>query len=215
MSDEIEAAWVDITIEKVHYLICIVYRPPSAQSEYNENILNMLDKVDAEEKCNFIMGDLNFDYKLDESLSSNPLYYIENAYGYTQMITEITRKTTNTESIIDVLLTSNPEFYTNADRVKYALSYHYLIQTVITIPCNKACQFSQIHNEVTYRDFKQYSTNFFTEDIKDTYEQFVSPDTGITWDVWNNTSLGICYTHVPLIKARLKARKNPCIPQIL
>ena len=154
MSDEIDAIWVEITIEKVNYLICIVYRPPSAHTEYYEKILDMLDKVDAEENDNFIMGDLNFDYKLDESLSSNSLYYIENAYGYKQMITEITRKTTNTctKSVIDVLLTSNPDFHTKADTVKYALSDHYLIQTVIIIPCNKACQISQNHNEVIYRD---------------------------------------------------------------
>ena len=34
------------------------------------------------------------------------------------MITEITRKTTNTESIIDVLLTSNPDLHTKAGTVK-------------------------------------------------------------------------------------------------
>ena len=111
MSDEIDAVLVEIIIEKVNYLICIVYRPRSAHTDYYEKILDMLDKVDAEEKDNLIMGGLKFDYKLHESLSSNPLYYIENAYGNTQMITEVTRKTTNTESIIDILLTSNPEIH--------------------------------------------------------------------------------------------------------
>ena len=169
----------------------------------------MLDKVDAEEKDN--MGDLNFDYKLDESLSSNPLYYIENAYGYRQMITEITRKTTNTESIIDVLLMSNPDLHTKAGTVKYALSDHYLIQTVITIPCNKACQITQNHNEVIYRDFTQFNHYSFTEDIKAANEQFVNRDTEITWEMWKNVFLEICNKHAPLIKARLKARKNPWI----
>ena len=211
MSDEIDAIWVEITIEKVNYLTCIVYRPPSAHTEYYEKILDMLDKVDAEEKDNFIMGDLNFDYKLDESLSSNPLYYIENAYGYRQMITEITRKTTNTESIIDVLLTSNPDLHTKAGTVKYALSDHYLIQTVITIPCNKACQITQNHNEVIYRDFTQFNHYSFTEDIKAANEQFVNRDTEITWEMWKNVFLEICNKHAPLIKARLKARKNPWI----
>ena len=34
---------------------------------------------------------------------------------------------------------------------------------------------------------------------------------GITWEMWNNAFLEICNEHVPLIKARLKARKNPWI----
>ena len=38
MSDEIDAIWVEITIEKVNYLTCIVYRPPSAHTEYYEKI---------------------------------------------------------------------------------------------------------------------------------------------------------------------------------
>ena len=146
-----------------------------------------------------------------QSLSSNPLYYIENAYGYTQIITEITRKITNTESIIDVLQTSNPEFHTKAGAVKYALSDHYLIQTVIAILCNKTCQISQNHNEVINRDFKQFDHYSFTEDIKAANEPFVNLETGITWEMWKSTFLEICNKHVPLIKARLKARKNQWI----
>ena len=95
------------------------------------------------------------------------------------------QKTINTQSIIDVLLTSNPEFHTKAGTVKYALSDHYLIQTVITIPCNKACQISQNHCEVTYRDLTS-STNIplLNIYIKATNEQFVNQNTGITWEMW-------------------------------
>ena len=92
MSVEIDAVWVEIIIENVNYLCIDCVLPPSAHTEYYEKILDMLDNVDAEEKDNFIMGDLKFDYKLDESLGSNPLYYVENAYGYSQMFTEITRR---------------------------------------------------------------------------------------------------------------------------
>ena len=92
MSVEIDAVWVEIIIENVNYLCIDCVSPPSAHTEYYEKILDMLDNVDAEEKDNFIMGDLKFDYKLDESLGSNPLYYVENAYGYSQMFTEITRR---------------------------------------------------------------------------------------------------------------------------
>ena len=211
MIDDVDAIWIEIMVGKINYLISVVYRPPSAHADYYEKILDMLDKVETEEKDNFIMGDLNFDYKLDESLSSNPLYYIENAYGYTQMITEVTRKTAKTESIIDVLLTSNPELHTKSGTVKYALSDHYLIQSIITLPSKNACQVSQSHNEVSYRDFKQFDHHSFTEDIKNANEQFVKLDNDITWEMWKNKFLDICNKHVPLIKVRLKTRKNPWI----
>ena len=42
MSDEIYAIWVEITIGKVSYLICIVCRPPSAQTGYYKKILGTM-----------------------------------------------------------------------------------------------------------------------------------------------------------------------------
>ena len=76
--------------------ISFVYHPNQHIVIIMKNILNMLDKVDAEEKDK--LGDLIFDYKPYESLNSNPLYHIENTYGYTRMITEIIRTTITTES---------------------------------------------------------------------------------------------------------------------
>ena len=40
------------------------------------------------------MGDLNYDYKRDQSLSSNPLHQIEILYGMRQLINSLCSKTT-------------------------------------------------------------------------------------------------------------------------
>ena len=37
------------------------------------------------------LGDLNFNYILDETLSTNPIYYIETAYDMHQLIDQPTR----------------------------------------------------------------------------------------------------------------------------
>ena len=117
MSGETNDIWIEIIIEKVNYLISFVYHPHQHIVIIMKNISNMLDKVDAVEKDN--LGDLSFDYKPGESLNSNPLYHIENAYGYTRMITETIRTTITMESIIDVLLASNPEIHTKYGTIKY------------------------------------------------------------------------------------------------
>ena len=49
------------------------------------------------------MGDLNYDYKFDESLSSNPLHQIEILYGIRQLINSPTRVTLTTSTLIDVM----------------------------------------------------------------------------------------------------------------
>ena len=42
------------------------------------------------------MGDLNYDHKLDGSLPSNPIHYIEMAFEMTQLILQPTRETSDT-----------------------------------------------------------------------------------------------------------------------
>ncbi len=61
----------------------------------------------ADDDVNFIiMGDLNFDYKYDESLSSNPVHFIENLFVCKQVIETPTRVTATTTSLLDVILTN-------------------------------------------------------------------------------------------------------------
>ena len=55
-----------------------------------------------------ILGDMNYDYVINESLHSNHIHYIESLYDMSQLITEKTRVTSNTESTLDLILTTNP-----------------------------------------------------------------------------------------------------------
>ena len=70
----------------------------------------MLDQIDNVYSYNenvMLMGDLNYDYKLDEPLSSNPLHQIEILYGMRQLINSPTRVTLTTSTIIDVMFSNN------------------------------------------------------------------------------------------------------------
>ena len=53
-----------------------------------------------------LMGDLNYDYKLDETLSSNPLHQIEILDGMRQLINSPTRVTLTTSTLIDVVFST-------------------------------------------------------------------------------------------------------------
>ena len=70
-----------------------MYRPPSANAAYYNYILDQNDKVKMACEDMVLLGDLNFDYKFDESLSTNPIRYIEDLYGLRQLVTEPTRTT--------------------------------------------------------------------------------------------------------------------------
>ena len=58
-----------------------------------------------------ILGDLNYDYVINESQHSNPVHYIDSLYEMSQLITEKTKVTSSTESILGLILTTNPSLH--------------------------------------------------------------------------------------------------------
>ena len=77
------------------------------------------------------LGDLNFYYVMNETLSTNPIYYIETVYEMRQLIDQPTWVNDKTSSILDVILTSHPELHHKSAVLKYTMSDHYLIYTHI------------------------------------------------------------------------------------
>ncbi len=74
-------------------LLCCLYSPPSDSSDYYDNMLDMFDKAILENKDIVLIGDLNFNYTVDETLAINPVHYLENLYLMSQHIDRPTRVT--------------------------------------------------------------------------------------------------------------------------
>ena len=91
MFDNVEAIWVQIGQGDTKYLVSCIYRPPSATLEYYERIVDMFECARMTEPPVISLGDLNFNYILDETLSTNPIHYIETAYDMHQLIDQSTR----------------------------------------------------------------------------------------------------------------------------
>ena len=53
----------------------------------------MIEKATVNGQDCILLGDLNYDYDINESLHKNPPHYIESLYGMTQLITKKTRVT--------------------------------------------------------------------------------------------------------------------------
>ena len=94
-------------------------------------MVDMFEKATLENPHVIALGDLNFDYKLDDSLCNNPIYYLEMSYGLRQLITEKTRVSHQSQSTIDVILTSHPDMHKKSGIIKYTLSDHFLTYTEV------------------------------------------------------------------------------------
>ena len=77
MFDKVEAIWLELNESDLRScVISCIYRPPSSSQEYYSKIVDMYGKAQLDDFPIVSMGDLNYDYKLDESLSNNPIYII-------------------------------------------------------------------------------------------------------------------------------------------
>ena len=109
------------------------------------------------------MWDLNYNYKLDESLSNNPIRYIEMAYEMTQLILQPTRETSNTSTTLDIILVSHPSLHKSSGVMRCNFSDHYLVYTEFEF--NLINQKGSTHNVVKFRDMKRFNPENFLNDL--------------------------------------------------
>ena len=126
MLENVEAIWIQIRQGDTKFLVSCIYRPPSATLEYYERIVDMFECARMTEYPVISLGDLNFNYILDETLSTNPIHYIETAYDMHQLIDQPTRVDDKTSSVLDVILTSHPALH----RKSAVLKYIYWVTTI-------------------------------------------------------------------------------------
>ena len=117
--------------------------------------------------------DFNYNYKLDETLSSNPLHQIEILYGRRQLINSPTRVTLTTSTLIDVMFSTEHESH-----VVTGVSDHYMMYTIYSKIAHK----TRLHKEIMFRNYKRFrnalSQNDSISNTSWSADQFV--------DKWNN-----------------------------
>ena len=100
------------------FLASTWYRPPQSSPDLFSTFERIIDKIDAGNLELHLMGDLNCNL-LSEVVSNNSshLLNIIDIYGLTLLITQPTRVTQYSSTLIDLCLTNSPASYRN-DTVK-------------------------------------------------------------------------------------------------
>ena len=206
-----ECLWIQCKLASdTSILLCNLYRPPSADMTYYNDILNMVEKASSENKEIVILGDLNFNYKIDESLCTNPIYYLENLYLMSQIIDKPTRVTDRSSTLIDVILTTMPEKHKSTEVFKISLSDHFLIFTCIDVKLDR-----MKHKTIRFRCYKNFDRDLFMNDLRQSRVTVQNlskySDIVTNWVQWKTEFLRICDLHAPIRVQRVKNRYNPWI----
>ena len=155
--------------------LSVMYRPPSPNNAYLKSMLDQIDNVFNE--IILLMGDLNYDYNLDESLSPNRLHQNEILYGMRQLINSPTRVTLTTSTLIDVMFSTEHESHIVTGVYKISLSDHYMTYTIHSKLARKTC----LHKEIMFRNYKRFNV--------DSFRNALSPNDGIYNTSWSADQL--------------------------
>ena len=129
-NDKLE--WLTIEITKPRskaFLVSTWYRPPNSPSELFNEFEKVIDKIDAENKELFLLGDLNCDFLSGSTTySTSPLTNVFDIYGpLRQLIIEPTRVTPPSQTLLDLCITNACDKVINSGVLPLGISDHYLV----------------------------------------------------------------------------------------
>jgi hypothetical protein len=205
----IECLWLEFkhNTSSPSVYVCFLYRNPSATVEWLEHFSEMLDNI---YKCKtqadiLLLGDFNIDLSVPQSRWTT---LIKSA-GLTQHISQPTRVTNKSSTVIDHIYSNNPQCITAASISDLSISDH------SPIYCFKTTKMPQVrsgvHNVISFRSFKNFDINLFLFDLSQADFQsvynFSDPEEAL--NSWYNVFLGVVNQHAPVRKKRVKNASLP------
>ena len=184
------------------FLVSTWYRPPSSSQDIFSRFEILVDKIDSENNDFYLLGDLNCDMLHNRSnyhISSN-LTNIFDIYGLSQMISEPTRITSTSRTLIDLCITNSPEKIVNSGVVHLGISDHSLVFMTTKIRYEPV----GTHRTIETRDYKKI-VQLPCELIS------LEPNPTAMWDEWKTLFMEITDKHAPLKTKRISKKHSPWI----
>ena len=166
------------------------------------------------------MGDLNCNLLSDVvSNNSSHLLNIIDIYGLSQLITEPTRVTQYSSTLIDLCLTNSPDKISKSgvitigisivNRFNYGISDH----SAIYLTRNVAHFRSNMHKAVEVQQLKNFNEAEFLRDLRmiDWSRVTTHNNPNEMWDVWKHLLACVIDKHAPLRTKRVKNKRSPWI----
>ena len=203
--NNIESFWVDVVSSKHKLIIGTIYRPPNANSEYYECMLNELECIFSYNLDIVIMGDFNYDSFKQNDL--NKINHLSHSFQLIQIINEATRVTDVSSTLIDHIYVSKTLKPLLSGVLKSSPSDHYPV--ILVLPLHTT---QNEHVTVTRRNYRNFNQDLFLRDIvlSSQFQNLINnDDVTCTWNIFKKEFLSLCDKHAPLYKHRVSHHKSP------
>ena len=218
-SNDLELVCIEIKPVKASpFIVLAWYRPPSDPVATFEKLEQVLQFFERENKEIILLGDTNCDLLAVEkevslNVEHNDTKRIEELYqlyGLTQLISEPTRETCRTSTLIDHIAVSAASNIVESGVLKVSLSDHYMIFCVRKYRGALKGQ----HKKVTTRQMKDFDQNSFLSDISSVDWDSIldcSKDINTAVENWSNVLSMIIEKHAPMRHRRVSEKYCPWI----
>ena len=192
------------------FIVATWYRPPDSLVglfPHFETLIKRLDSLDMEY---FLLGDLNCDMAAPvHDNHTRHLTNITDVYGLKQLITEPTRITETTATLLDVIFTNVPDNIVCSGVRHIGISDHIIVFAYR----NVSSESSRDHSYLTYRNFRNFDRDSFRKDVasQDWDRINIYNDPNRMWHEWKEQFMAIVDSHAPSRTIRVRERVSPWI----
>ena len=152
--------WMQVQYKTLKsFLLCVTYKPPDCNVACFEDFRDRYTQVLVYGLPILAIGDLNCDLLVSSS-KSRTLNNLCTSLKMKQLITQPTRVTETSKSLIDVIFTSNPAISVDSGIVETHISDHYLVFAALNLKMPKPPA-----AYVVARSYKYYDSRSFLSDL--------------------------------------------------
>ena len=201
--DNLETITLEISKPKaIPFLINSWYKPPNTTLEIFNAFEDLVTRIwTLKTRKSFYLEittaiGLGWIYSNSANAQTNKLAGIAQTFQFQQLISDPTRITANSKTLIDLAFTNKPELINGSGVIHLGISDHSLIyiQRKISVPRKEPKVIKSII-------FKHYNSNNFKSDLSTyLYDQIFCDtmlDPNIMWKNWKTTFLSVADFHAP------------------
>ena len=206
---EIECIWIELRLNpSTPLLVCFIYRNPSETANWLDKFETMLDNIPDKNHEIIIEGDINIDLNKPHASWE----HLTATLGLSQLITECTRVTNKSKTLIDHIYTTAKNKVTDVNVLKTSISDHFMISCSYLHKLPKGIK--KGHTSIQYRCYRNINTTSFFADLSQIHfdNVFYSTDPNIAMKTLIDMLKSVINKHAPLKTRRVK---HPNLPSWL
>ena len=202
LPDDIEGIFIEINLRQTKWLILETYHPPNQTDYYFfKSVGNTLDQYLKTYEKFLLLGDFNAE-DTEPILSE----FLEQYEAKNIMKNKTCFENSDRPTCIDLFLTNSPHSFQNTIAISTGFSdFHKMIITVL-----KSSFIKLKAREIYYRDYKNFSSNPFREDLTLSLDRINKG-----FDSFEYTFMKTCNRHAPMKKKFVRANEVPYMTKAL